>query len=760
MVLFLLLESLSLQLKFPIEKHFSRWLNDISVHKLLCLVLAGFLIGSIATMIWLVLSSNQSSANRLVSNIGTFAEATVQSELMQLQREADAQLSRVQGAIEAGWISPRSVNDLHDYFLSERNAGFHPAISDLFLGTPDGNLYGLQADSAQWPETNWRFTLVSSRTSRRLVQYDIQANGKRGGVLRRLGRYDTQSNGWYQDAVAMRDGSVWSTADLLGASRDNDVLYRSRAIVDVDGQLIAVAGVQFEMRHLQSILHGIPLSDNTLAAVVENDSLLLAARESGSIPRAQASARASNAVGQNLINFWAENRDAELTDPAFVESGRALIEYGGESGRLMAMQVGEAVGLDWKLVLFVPCRDYLGSYGARLSRLFPLILVALGLALCAVMLFLRFFSKPLVNLRDAAARIAVGQFDVPLQSQGENEIGQLSRAVDGMRFRLRDSFNELLKQTRRAEVTLDSIADGVISVTADGCVRYMNVQAETLTGQSFRSVRGMPVEQVFKARDERTGEPMTRRAILRGVGESPPVGKQVVVSDTNGERHFVHCRVSPIRSDSGTMTEGAVLIFSDLSKELKLRTELVHQASHDTLTDLVNRREFERRVLRAIESTGSQRGETHVLCYIDVDQFKVINDSCGHIAGDELLRQLARHFEQKLRAGDTVSRLGGDEFGILLEQCSLTEAQRVIGAMRDSIAEFRFFWDDRSFSIGLSAGMVVLDQDTVSVMAALRDGLIASRWLWRKINSNCMDSPLCQVHRVWLPRGTSKFCCV
>jgi len=208
----------------------------------------------------------------------------------------------------------------------------------------------------------------------------------------------------------------------------------------------------------------------------------------------------------------------------------------------------------------------------------------------------------------------------------------------------------------------------------------------------------MPVEQVFKARDERTGEPLTRRAILRGVGESPPVGKQVVVSDTNGARHFVHCRVSPIRSDSGAMTEGAVLIFSDLSKELKLRTELVHQASHDTLTDLVNRREFERRVLRAIESTGAQRGETHVLCYIDVDQFKVINDSCGHIAGDELLRQLARHFEQKLRAGDTVSRLGGDEFGILLEQCSLSEAQRVIGAMRDSIAEFRFFWDDRSRS--------------------------------------------------------------
>jgi len=422
-------------------------LNDISVHKLLCLVLAGFLIGSIATMIWLVLSSNQSTANKVVSNIGTFAQATVRSELTQLQREADAQLTRIQGAIEAGWLSPRSVNDVHDYFLSERNAGFHPAISDLFLGTPDGNLYGLQADSAQWPEANWRFTLVSSRTSRRLVQYDIQVNGKRGGVLRRLGRYATQSNGWYQEAVAMRDGPVWSTADLLGASRNNDVLYRSRAIVDADGQLIAVAGVQFEMRHLQSILHGIPLSDNTLAAVVENDSLLLAARESGSIPGALASARASNAVGKKLINFWVENRDAELTDPLLVETESGLVEYRGESGRLMAMQVGEAVGLDWKLVLFVPCRDYLGSYGSRLSRLFPLMLVALGLALGAVMLFLRYFSKPLVSLRDAAARIAVGQFDVPLQSQGENEIGQLSRAVDGMRFRLRDSFNELLKQT-------------------------------------------------------------------------------------------------------------------------------------------------------------------------------------------------------------------------------------------------------------------------------------------------------------------------
>ena len=123
--------------------------------------------------------------------------------------------------------------------------------------------------------------------------------------------------------------------------------------------------------------------------------------------------------------------------------------------------------------------------------------------------------------------------------------------------------------------------------------------------------------------------------------------------------------------------------------------DLEYQASHDALTTLVNRQEFERRLKRVI-GTARTEGAEHALCYLDLDQFKVINDTCGHEAGDELLRQLGGLLQQRTRKRDTLARLGGDEFGVLLEHCSLTQAQRVANGLREAIEGFRFVWEGRS----------------------------------------------------------------
>lgn len=135
---------------------------------------------------------------------------------------------------------------------------------------------------------------------------------------------------------------------------------------------------------------------------------------------------------------------------------------------------------------------------------------------------------------------------------------------------------------------------------------------------------------------------------------------------------------------------------------------LVYQASHDALTGLINRREFEQRLERTLLS-ALQQGREHALCYMDLDQFKVINDSCGHAAGDELLRQLALLLKGKLRERDTLARLGGDEFALLLENCSIPDALEVADTFRAEVQRFRFKWDDRIFSIGMSVGMVAIN---------------------------------------------------
>jgi diguanylate cyclase (GGDEF)-like protein/PAS domain S-box-containing protein len=155
-------------------------------------------------------------------------------------------------------------------------------------------------------------------------------------------------------------------------------------------------------------------------------------------------------------------------------------------------------------------------------------------------------------------------------------------------------------------------------------------------------------------------------------------------------------------------TKKLLVVSEDITEAHKLSQQLSYQASHDALTGLVNRREFEIRLERLIhESEGS--GEEHALCYLDLDQFKVINDTCGHLAGDELLRQLGELFKSKVRKKDTLARLGGDEFAVLMENCSLKQAQRVANDLRELVEEFHFVWIDKRFSIGASIGLVPID---------------------------------------------------
>lgn len=138
---------------------------------------------------------------------------------------------------------------------------------------------------------------------------------------------------------------------------------------------------------------------------------------------------------------------------------------------------------------------------------------------------------------------------------------------------------------------------------------------------------------------------------------------------------------------------------------------LRYQASHDTLTGLVNRREFESRLERALLG-ARQHGHVHTLCYLDLDQFKVVNDSCGHVAGDELLRQLSALLQSRVRERDTLARLGGDEFGVLLENCDLASAQPLAELLRQTVKDYRFSWHDRAFGVGVSIGMVEINRDS------------------------------------------------
>ena len=264
---------------------------------------------------------------------------------------------------------------------------------------------------------------------------------------------------------------------------------------------------------------------------------------------------------------------------------------------------------------------------------------------------------------------------------------------------------QLYAEKERAQVTLASIGDAVITTDTNGLVEYLNPVAEALTAWHLRDAEGLPLEGLLQIVDEKTHQP-TADAIERVLREGRPVkiAANTLLVRRDGEEIAIDHSAAPIRDRSGQIT-GVVLVFRDVSRERQYAAKLSYQASHDALTGLINRREFEHRLRRAL-SSAAEFQRHHAVMYLDLDQFKVVNDTCGHPAGDELMRQISAVLQRRLREGDTLARLGGDEFGVLLENCPAEHAARIAEELRQTVADFPFAWHSRTFTLSVSIGVV------------------------------------------------------
>ncbi|MGH8620446.1 MAG: EAL domain-containing protein, partial [Burkholderiales bacterium] len=271
----------------------------------------------------------------------------------------------------------------------------------------------------------------------------------------------------------------------------------------------------------------------------------------------------------------------------------------------------------------------------------------------------------------------------------------------------------LAREKERAEVTLHSIGDGVITTDAEGRIETLNPVAERYTGWTLEEARGQPLAQVYRVVDDASGEPVP---LARPVSEDA-VGTAVRLLDRSARAYAIRESHAPINDANGAAA-GHVFVFHDMSQIQQMAQQLSWQASHDPLTGLANRREFERRLTDMLETARTQSRQ-HALLYMDLDNFKAVNDTCGHAAGDELLRQLTTVMMTKVRGSDTLARLGGDEFGVLLESCPLDQAQRVANLLREAIRDFRFVWQNRTFGVGVSIGLVPLGADSADMSKVL-----------------------------------------
>jgi len=271
--------------------------------------------------------------------------------------------------------------------------------------------------------------------------------------------------------------------------------------------------------------------------------------------------------------------------------------------------------------------------------------------------------------------------------------------------------NALHQEKERAEVTLHSIADAVITTDANGLAIYLNPVAEQLTGWTTPEARGLPLAHIYRIQHETTGEPVDHPA-FRGGLDGPSVGleRHFLLVSARGQEFSVEDSVAPIRDRDGNVT-GQVLIFRDVTRSRELARKLSWQANHDVLTGLPNRRAFES-ALQSLLDSARLDAKQHGLLYIDLDQFKLVNDTSGHAAGDELLRQLATVLQAEIRHSDMLARLGGDEFGVLLEGCAPEQSRRIAEQLREAIERFRFWHGDKVFTVLGSIGLVNIQADS------------------------------------------------
>ncbi|MFY9821596.1 MAG: EAL domain-containing protein [Thermoanaerobaculia bacterium] len=269
----------------------------------------------------------------------------------------------------------------------------------------------------------------------------------------------------------------------------------------------------------------------------------------------------------------------------------------------------------------------------------------------------------------------------------------------------------LAQQKELAQVTLASIGDGVIRTDDLGVVDYLNPVAESLTGWSAEEACGQPVTQVFNVIDEATGKPLhnaVERCLLEG-RVTEHTGYSMLVR-RDGREFALRDSVAPIQDRQGRTT-GSVLIFKDVTQLRGMEREMVYLARHDPLTGLINRREFEKRLQLCLDSAWQEQRE-HALFYLDLDEFKVVNDTCGHLAGDEMLKQVTALLKSLVRKSDALARLGGDEFGVLLEDAHLEGARELGERLRSAVRQYRFGWQERIFEIGVSIGLVPITADS------------------------------------------------
>ncbi len=395
-------------------------------------------------------------------------------------------------------------------------------------------------------------------------------------------------------------------------------------------------------------------------------------------------------------------------------------EVNGKSGQQVAIVK----------VYLSPLKDEITRYRKNILVIMAIIFLGFGLILQAILKHV--LSRPISSMVHAADRIVRGDSSARFNEARKDEFGFLgsfiNRVLDHLTTKQKELENSLSgqqiaeqflsREKERAEITLYSISDAVITTTRSGHIDFINRAAEELSGMETRDLLGKEVSAAFQLHFDDGETPLqlpVNAAVHSDTGiQHVPLRGTCVLIQRNNKKLNVRYNVAPILDKKGIVM-GSVIVLHDITDTLALTEKLSYQATHDSLTGLHNRAEFDHRIHLLLNQLQTSKTHIkHALLYMDLDQFKIVNDSCGHMAGDQLLRHISERLQQRLNESGTLARLGGDEFGVLIENCNRISAHDVADELRKEVENFRFQWQEKTFSLGISIGIVMIDMNSES----------------------------------------------
>lgn len=347
--------------------------------------------------------------------------------------------------------------------------------------------------------------------------------------------------------------------------------------------------------------------------------------------------------------------------------------------------------------------DFSRAYWRKIKFICLLFLVLSAVSLLTFLLsqpLLKLISIPVQKLVSTVKLIsATGDYSLRATKLSGDEMGLLVDSFNGLIETVATQSQALTQAKNRYLILYDNNPTMVFNISKDGLIASVNLTGAKQLGLTVEELQNCSIFDFIHPDDT----PLMQGLIKHCFTSPLQIHNQEMRNICHNGR-VIWTRATARLVENEQHVSSSLIVYEDITETRLLNEQIAYQADHDALTGLANRNNFDRHLKRAI-TLAHQENTEHALCYLDLDQFKVVNDTCGHLAGDELLKQLGELLKKHIHQNDFVARLGGDEFGVLMHNCSPVQAFQACEKLRDLIKDFSFAWEDRSFTIGVSIGV-------------------------------------------------------